>query len=280
MFHYKMVMNQSARNIPTNWSSQSCTMIRHVFLAPLVIAFAALSTFAESDTDPEPPFEGRIDYRIMNDGMEWNYSLWIKGALWRAELRQGNTLYELRLGDTSTPTAYLVNEGGKTYRPLFFTLRPPPQPGRRDTSKPQAAVDLSKAIVPDKETKSIAGRVAKLTIVKGPGSKMNVWLNREFGAYSGYAIPVFKKTQDKIPIFVPFLHSEQALPLAIEERGKSGKKAFSMTAISITPMALDEEFLSLPADYTPQGSGPGGPAGAVKGNRSGKGGKGNGPKPR
>lgn len=280
MFHYKIVMNQSVRNIPSPASSHFPTMIRQASIALLAITVASLGSRADTDTDSKPSFEGRIDYRIMNDGVEWDYSFWIKGPLWRAELRQGNNLYELRLGDISTPTGYLVNEGGKTYRPLFFTLRPPLENGRLVREKSKAAVDLSKTITPGKETQFIAGHSTRLTIVKGPGPKMDVWLNRELGAYSGYAIPVFKKTQEKIPTFIPFLHEERALPLAITERGKSNKKAFSMTAIAITPMELETDFLSLPEDYMPQGNGPGGPAGAGKGNRSGKGGKGNGPKPR
>ncbi len=234
-----------------------------------------VSTFSEAETTARetPPFEGRIEYRIMNEGVEWDYSFWIKGTRWRAELRQNGMVYELRLGDTSKPTAYLVNEGGKTYHPLFFNIGPPPGQSPKSNSKYRSPVILSKSIVPGKETSSFIDHDARLDIVKGPGSRMNLWLNCELGAYSGYAIPQFKKTQDKIPIFVAYFSKHQGMPLAIEERGKSSKKAFSMKIESIHPMSLEESFLTLPENYKPQGrrASPTPNSGRRDGQRNGKG---------
>lgn len=228
-------------------------MLKHL-LQIAILSVVSLNWATAQETESGTAFEGRIDYEISSEGSKWTYSLWLKQDLWRAELRQGPTLYELRMGNSRDLTGFLVNEGGKAYRPL--NRRGPEEGDRpRGGDGDRRSVDLTKIVTKSDKEVLIAGFTARLDVLKGAGSKMDVWTSSELGTYSGLAIPLLKKTQEKAPVFIAYFREFQGVPLLIEESGKSGKKAFQFKAIAVTRMSVEDSFLNVPEDFKLQGGG-------------------------
>ncbi|MDQ8181214.1 hypothetical protein [Pelagicoccus sp. SDUM812005] len=215
------------------------------------------------------PFEGRIDYAVNSGGMEMSYSFWVKGNLWRSELRSGSQLFELRLGNLESGEAYLVNSGGESYRALGRSGgRGPgggPPSGGRSWKEEKKEPNLEKLLSVSGETTALLDRDAVAEVLKGPGKKLRFWWNEDLGLFPVEALPRLKGFEGKEQV-LSFYFRERAggVPLKIEIPKASGKNAFSMEAVSLEEMALVDSFLSLPDGYKmevggrPMGGGGGG----------------------
>lgn len=252
-------------------------MLSRFIVFGLFAGFVSLSQASVGVLD-ENEFEGRIEYLIKNVGDEWSYTLWYKGTRWRSELRQGKLLYELKIGDGEFKSGFLVNEGGKEYRSLARGLGPPEGGGggqrmpSKDGRKKGNRVELEKLddwIQEGNDSFEIDGFSSRLLLFKGPGKNFEIYLSDGLPAYSPLAIPSFKVTEEKKPLFAAFFRLHAEMPLKVEETGKS-KKSFSMVVTKIVREPVDEALVSIPEDYTLKGSRMGGPPpGGGGGKRSG-----------
>lgn len=227
-------------------------------------------------------FEGRIEYAIRSAGADWSYTLWLKGTRWRSELKLGQALYELKIGDNEEHSGYLVNEGGKNYRSLSRRGGPPAggegmQGGKRpggkgDKERPdQIDPEKFKKWVQEKDDEFIVDvYVGSRRILKGEGKAFDIYSNEELGMYSPLALPTFKSTQEKGPLFGVFFRTYPGIPLSVKEAGNV-KKAFSMVATEIIEESVDESLLTIPEDYTLQAQMMGGPSGGGGGSGKRKG---------
>lgn len=247
-------------------------------LISFFLSFLASLAFAND----EAPFEGRIDYAVDSGGMNMVYTLWVKGPLWRSELRSGKQLFELRLGDMEQGEAYLVNEGGKSFRSLARMRGPGgggPR-GERGGKKPKE-VKLSKVLTISDEEYRLLDNDVRLEDLRGPGKKLQFLWSDELGAVPAMALPRLKGFEGKEQLLMAYFRERQGgIPLSIEIPKASGKNAFSMTATDIEAVDFESEFLSLPEGYRPEAGGQpdGAPGGG--GRRPGGGGGGGGRPPR
>lgn len=216
-------------------------------------------------------FEGRIEYAVNSGGMEMTYTVWMKGSLWRSELRSGKQLYEQRLGDIELGTAYLVNDGGKSYRALGRGPGGPPLGGRGPEKKQEP--NLGKLVSLKERSQMILDFTAQLEELRGPGKKLSFWWSDEFSPMPGQALPRLKAFEDREQLLAVYFRKRGVgFPLAIENAVSSGKGAFSMRAIRIDSQELDIDFMSLPDGYKMEAGGRPGTSG-----KRGPGGGGRGP---
>ncbi len=247
-------------------------------LISFLFCFIAGFAFANEDE----PFEGRIDYRVDSGGMKMDYTLWVKGPLWRSELRSGKQLFELRLGDTEQGEAYLVNDGGQSFRPLARLRGPggggPPGEGSRKKLK---EVKVSKFLSVSDEEHRLLDFVVRLEDLRGPGRKLQFLWSDELGTVPAMALPRLKGFEGKEQLLMAYFRErKRGIPLSIEIPKASGKNAFTIEATGMEAMELEVGFLSLPEGYKPEAGGRagGGPGGG--GRRPGGGGGGGGRPPR
>ncbi|MCH6257048.1 hypothetical protein MLD52_10855 [Puniceicoccaceae bacterium K14] len=268
-----------------------------------------LSSLQLSASEAEESFEGRVEYEIINAGAKWSYTLWLKDTRWRTELKLGDTLYELRMGDLEDRSGYLVNDGGKNYRSLarrgpWSDSGPrgeggPEGGGKSGGQKPSKGGDKKKPgkIDPEKfekwvqtkdEVFAVDGFTSNLVVLKGSGKAFSLYPSEGIGMFSPYAVPNFKATQEKGPLLGQFFRTYSDIPLKIVESGNE-KKSFSMVAKSILTEPIDDSLLTIPEDYKEDhsmmgGGRPGAGGGSGKrgggGGRGGKGGGGGGGPPR
>lgn len=247
-----------------------------VFLFCLFSSFSLGSSIAAEDE----PFEGRIDYAVNSGGMEMAYSFWVKGGLWRSELRSGNQLFELRLGNLGTGEAYLVNEGGESYRALgrapgMGRDGPPPE-GRG--GKKGKELNLEKLLVLKDQSMELLDHEVWLEELKGPGKKLHFWWGQGLGALPAEALPRLRGFEGKEQALrVYFRERGEGVPLKIENPKASGKNAFALTAIEIETMELSDAFMSLPDGYKLEAGGRGMGGGRSGGRGPGGGGRRGGP---
>lgn len=247
-------------------------MRKHWFLASLLTCMATVASFADEE------FVGRIDYEIDSGGQAWSYSLWLKGSLWRSELRSGKQLYELRIGDLETGEAFLVNEAGKSFRSIGAGRFGPRPEGRRsggqgpgDKKKKEKQEDLSKVVSEKGDTMVLLERELRLEEVKGPGKRLALWWTEDLGEISGNALPRMKAFDEKEGLLARYFEERSGMPLLIEIPGAKGKNAFSMRAVKVEEEAVEDAFLVLGEDYKPEMGGRqmggGGPGGGQRGGR-------------
>ncbi|MDQ8196526.1 hypothetical protein QEH56_00110 [Pelagicoccus enzymogenes] len=220
-----------------------------------------------------------------------SYSLWVKGPLWRSELRSGKQLYELRMGNRETGEAYLVNEGGESYRSLRGPRMgaagsprgegPPPGKGLGKRGK---EMDLDKVLVEKEQGLSLLSFDLALEELRGPGKKLLFAWTDELGEIPFEALPRLRGFEGKEQSLALYFRArEGGIPLSIEVPKGKGKNAFSIVASKVEALELEVLFLTLPDAYKqeaggrPTGGGMGG--GRRPGGGGSRGGPGGGPPP-
>lgn len=252
--------------------------MRNIFFSLFFGLLGSASTAFAEDS-----FEGRIDYEIDSGGQVWRYAVWLKGDLWRSELRSGQQVFELRIGNSETGEAFLVNEAGESFRSIgagSFGPGPagsPPGDARGKKKKGGKPVDLEKVVVVNKRYLDLLGRSAQLEELKGPGKRLQLWWVDDLGAISGMAIPRLKALEEKKGLMPLYFEEREAVPLLIALPNAKGKKAFSMKAVGIEAMEIEDAFVTLPDGYKPEMGGR--PMGGGGGGGRPRGGRPTGPPP-
>ncbi|MBD5781765.1 hypothetical protein IEN85_19850 [Pelagicoccus sp. NFK12] len=242
----------------------------------LCFVFLSGALFARADE----PFVGRIDYAVNSAGMDMTYTIWLKGQSWRSELRSGPQLYELRMGNLETGEAYLVNEGGESYRRLGGMRRmgpggPPPGGMKK---KGEKGLDLGKALSRDEEPVTLLAFELAVEELRGPGKKLLFAWTDELGEIPFEALPRLRGFEGKEQLLaLYFRRREGGIPLSIEVPKGKGKNAFSIVASKVEALELEVSFLTLPGAYKQEAGGRPMGGGMGGGRRPGGGGSRGGP---
>lgn len=239
----------------------------------------ASSGYAEDQELSRPSFEGQLEYEISAGGDVWNYTLWKRGSQWRTELSSGGQLYEVRIGDSDTGEAFLLNEAGQSFRRLGGPMQmgmpggPGEPPDGKKKKKEKEPESLDKLVKYLESSEVVLERETDGFELKGPGKPLRIRSSGSLGTFSGHAMPRFKAIEAKERLFVGFFALHSGVPLQLEIPKAKGKHAFRMAVVAIEEAPVDESLVSIPEDYREEGFGgmPSGPGG-MKGGPGGPGG--------
>ncbi|MBK1876870.1 hypothetical protein [Pelagicoccus mobilis] len=219
----------------------------------LICSCFVIRTIAWSDE--AEPFEGRIIYDVDSGGMKMTYTVMFKGDKWRSELKSGKQVFDLRIGDLGERTAFLVNEGGKSYRMIGGMgpgggrgMKPQGDKGSKGKSPED---ELEKAVVVKKDRQMILEYECRLEQLKGAGTKLGIWLAEAKVELPGVALPRVKAFEGKERLLAIYFRDGRGLPLLIE--AGSGKNRFEMRVVELEAMPIDESLVSLSDEYKPEG---------------------------